>query len=54
MILMIEDYPYIRINFSRDPDMSMPLGEEGGEIGNLFLILFNFLIDFIYIIFMCL
>jgi hypothetical protein len=33
--------------------MPMPLGEERGEIGNMSLILFNFLIAFVYIIFMC-
>jgi hypothetical protein len=29
-IPMIEDYPYIGINFSRDPDMPIPPGEEQG------------------------
>jgi hypothetical protein len=32
-ILVIEDYPYVRIYFSRDPDMPVPLGDERGEIG---------------------
>jgi hypothetical protein len=32
----IEDYPYVGINFSRDPDMPVPPGEERGEIGKFF------------------
>jgi hypothetical protein len=36
-IPVIEDYPYARISFLRDPDMPMPPGEECGEIGNTFL-----------------
>jgi hypothetical protein len=32
-ILAIEDYPYVGINFSRDPDMPVPPGAERGEMG---------------------
>jgi hypothetical protein len=32
-ILVIEDYPYAGINFSRDPDMLVPRRKERGEIG---------------------
>jgi hypothetical protein len=32
----IEDYPYTRIKFSRDPDMPVPPGEEQGEMGTFF------------------
>jgi hypothetical protein len=32
-ILVIEEYPYAGINFLRDTDMPMPLGEECREIG---------------------
>jgi hypothetical protein len=32
-ILAIEDYPYVGINFSRDPDMPIPPGAERGELG---------------------
>jgi hypothetical protein len=32
-ILAIEDYPYARINFSRDPDMPVPPRAERGEMG---------------------
>jgi hypothetical protein len=32
-ILEIEDYPYARINFSKDLDMLVPPGEERGEMG---------------------
>jgi hypothetical protein len=49
-ILVIENYPYAGINFSRDPDMPMPPGEERGELGMSFLRLFNFQL-LIYIIF---
>ena len=53
-IPVIEDYPYTRINFSRDMNMPVPPGEEGGEIVCVFLKLFNFFIFiFIYIIVMC-
>jgi hypothetical protein len=34
-ILTIEDYPYVWINLSRDPDMDVPLGVERGELGML-------------------
>jgi hypothetical protein len=40
---VIEEYPYEGINFLRDPNMPMPLGEEGEEIGKHTLKLFNFL-----------
>jgi hypothetical protein len=30
---VIEDYPYTGINFFRDLDMLVPLGEEQGEMG---------------------
>jgi hypothetical protein len=43
----------VGINFSRNPDMPMPLGEERGDIGNMFLMFFNFYSFLIYIIFMC-
>jgi hypothetical protein len=50
----IEDYPYARINLSRDPDMPVPLGSLRGEIGMFsFKKKFNFNFLFIYIIFMC-
>ena len=29
----IEDYPYAGIDFSRDPAIPVPLGEERGEMG---------------------
>jgi hypothetical protein len=48
-IPMIEDYPYAGIDFSRDPEMPVPPGEEQGEIGKSPPILF-FL--FVYVIFM--
>jgi hypothetical protein len=32
---VIKDYPYVRINFTRDPDMLVPPDEEWGEIGNI-------------------
>jgi hypothetical protein len=32
-IPLIQDYPYVGISFLRDPDMSMPLGEERRDIG---------------------
>jgi hypothetical protein len=32
-IPVIEDYPYVGIDFSRDPEIPMPLGEERGEMG---------------------
>jgi hypothetical protein len=32
-ILVIEDYPYARIDFSRDPEIPIPPGEERGEMG---------------------
>jgi hypothetical protein len=31
----IEDYPYARIDFSRDPDMGVPPGVVRGELGML-------------------
>jgi hypothetical protein len=50
----IEDYPYAGIDFSRDPSMPVPPGEERGEIGKsppvLFFFFFFFL--FAYVIFM--
>jgi len=36
LILTIEDYPYAKINFSRDLDMPIPPGVEWGEIGMFF------------------
>jgi hypothetical protein len=39
-IPMIEDYPYAGIDFSRDPEMPVPPGEERGEIGKSPPILF--------------
>jgi hypothetical protein len=51
-IPVIEDYPYVGIDFSRDPDMAVPPGVERGELGMLvFSKLFNFYFFFIYIIF---
>jgi hypothetical protein len=32
-ILVIEDYPYAEIDFSRDPEIPVPPGEERGEMG---------------------
>jgi len=32
-ILVIENYPYDGIKFSRDPDMPVPPREERGELG---------------------
>lgn len=32
-ISAIADYPYVEINFSRDPDMPLPPGAERGEMG---------------------
>jgi hypothetical protein len=32
-ILVIKDYPYAGIDFSRDPEIPVPLGEVRGEIG---------------------
>jgi hypothetical protein len=32
-IPVIEDYPYVRINFSRDPEIPVPPSEERGEMG---------------------
>jgi hypothetical protein len=34
-IPMIEDYPYVGIDFSRDPDMGIPPGVVRGELGTL-------------------
>jgi hypothetical protein len=56
---MIEDYPYAGIDFSRDPEMPVPPGEERGEIGKsppilffLFVCICNFYVFFwIYIMF---
>jgi hypothetical protein len=45
----IEDYPYAGIDFSRDPAIPVPPGEERGEIGKSPPVLF-FL--FAYVIFM--
>jgi hypothetical protein len=50
-IPFIEDYPYPRINFLRDTDMPVPLGEERGKIGNIFFEVIKILI-YIYILFM--
>jgi hypothetical protein len=47
---MIEDYPYVGIKFSRDPDMPIPPREERGELGTCFLS-YLFLVSFIYISF---
>jgi hypothetical protein len=32
-ILVIEDYPYAVIDFSRDPEIPIPFGEARGEMG---------------------
>jgi hypothetical protein len=32
----IEDYPYVRINFSRDPNIPIPPEVERGELGTFF------------------
>jgi hypothetical protein len=32
----IKDYPYTRIDFSRDPDVIIPSGEEIQGIGNIY------------------
>jgi hypothetical protein len=48
-IMTIEDYPYARINFSRDPDMPVPPGVERGELGKLvFQSYLIFIIFYIY------
>jgi len=54
-IPVIEDYPYARIDFSRDRDMGVPPRVVQGELGMLFFFLFfsslfNFYV-YIYIIF---
>jgi hypothetical protein len=52
-ILAIEDYPYVGINFSRDPDMPVPPGVERGEIGMFvfqsYLIFISFYIYHFYV-----
>jgi hypothetical protein len=42
----IEDYPYVRINFSRDLDMPIPPGEERGELGMFFFQIYSICISF--------
>jgi hypothetical protein len=52
----IEDYPYVGINFSRDPEMLVPPGEERGEMGKFFFCfrkLFNFYVFSYISIFFC-
>jgi hypothetical protein len=44
----IEDYPYAGIDFSRDPEIPVPPGEERGEMGKSPPIVFLFA----YVIFM--
>jgi len=34
-ISVIKDYPYVGINFSKDPDMPVPPDKQQGEIGNI-------------------
>jgi hypothetical protein len=46
-ILVIEDYPYAGIDFSRDPDMGVPPGVVRGELGMLFFFFFSFFFKFI-------
>jgi hypothetical protein len=44
-IPVIEDYPYAGIDFSRDPEIPVPPGEERGEMGkftSLFFVFFFF------------
>jgi hypothetical protein len=52
-ILVIEDYPYGGINFSRDPDMPVPHEEEQGEMGTFvfqsYLIFISFYIYHFYV-----
>jgi hypothetical protein len=46
-ILVIEDYPYAGIDFSRDPEILVPLGEERGEMGKLTSLLCCFFFFFV-------
>jgi hypothetical protein len=42
---VIENYPYVGIEFSRDPEIPVPPGEERGEMGKsppLYLLLLFF------------
>ena len=39
-IPIIEDYPYVMIDFSRDPEIPVPPGEERGEMGKLVFFFF--------------
>jgi hypothetical protein len=59
-IPVIEDYPYAGIDFSRDPEIPVPPGEERGEMGKFtslfccfvfFLNICNFYVVFFYISF---
>jgi hypothetical protein len=57
-IPVIEDYPYAEIDFSRDPEIPVPLGEERGEMGKFASFFFCgetyviFMLFFIYINFL--
>jgi hypothetical protein len=51
-IPVIEDYPYARVNFLRDPDMPMPPGEERGEIDKHIFLIYLIFIFFNIILFM--
>jgi hypothetical protein len=41
-IPVIEDYPYARIDFLRDLEIPLPLGEERGEMGKFTSLFFVF------------
>jgi hypothetical protein len=43
-ISVIEDYPYVGIDFSIDPEIPIPLGEERGEMGKFASFVFFFLL----------
>jgi hypothetical protein len=47
----IEDYPYARIDFSRDPDMGVPPGVVRGELGKLSFQSYLIFMLFLYISF---
>ena len=44
----IEDYPYVEIDYTHDPDVIIPPGDELEDIGNFHFMLFNFNFLIIY------
>jgi hypothetical protein len=55
-ILVIEDYPYAGIDFSRDPDMVVPPGAVQGELGKFLIFIdfnFYFLLYISFLFFLC-